>query len=59
MVNGAVLVALHPLDLRFQVGDAAVELGDRHRIQVLPGERGDRIIGLAREILVGIHVAER
>lgn len=55
MVNGAVFVSLDAHDFRFEIGDALVELGHRHRIQVLPGEQRHRIIGAAREILVGIH----
>jgi putative PIG3 family NAD(P)H quinone oxidoreductase len=55
MVNGALTMALYPRDFRFETGDALIELGHRQRIEILPGERGNRIIGLAREILVGIH----
>lgn len=59
MVNGAVLV---PFDARyfcFEIGDALIELRHRHRIEILPGERGNRIIGPARKILVGIHAVNR
>jgi len=59
MVNGAVLVSLDALDFGLEVGDALIELGHRHRVEVLPGEERERIILAAREILVGIHKAER
>ena len=59
MVNGAVLVAFDARDFGLEIGDALVELGDRQRIEILPGERGHRIIGAARKILVGIHVSKR
>ena len=55
MVNGAVLMAPDALDFGFEIGDALVELRHRHRIQVLPGEQPQRIIGATRKILVGIH----
>ena len=59
MVNGTVLVPLHALDFGLEIGDALVQLGHRHRIEILPGEKRNRIIGAAREILVGIHVDKR
>jgi len=59
MINGAIPVLPDTRDFRLEVGDAAIELGDRQRIEILPGERRDRIIGLAREILVRIHGATR
>ena len=59
MVNGAILVAFDALDFGLEISDALVELGDRQRIEILPGERGHRIIGAARKILVGIHVSKR
>jgi len=59
MVNGAVAVTSDALDLGFEIGDTLVELRHRHRIEVLPGKLRHRIIGAAREILVGIHGIER
>jgi predicted Zn-dependent protease len=47
------------LDLGLQIGDALVELRHRHRIEILPGEQRDRIVGAARESLVGIHGGKR
>lgn len=59
MVNGAILVAFDALDFGLEISDALVELGDRQRIEILPGERSQRIVGAARKILVGIHEGER
>ena len=59
MVNGPVLVPLHPRDFRLQVGDSLVELRHRQRIEILAGERGHRIVAFARKILVGIHDDKR
>jgi hypothetical protein len=59
MVNGAVFVAFDALDFGLEIGDALVELGDRQRIEILPGEERHRIVGLARKILVGIHTSKR
>jgi hypothetical protein len=59
MVNGTVLVAFDAHYFGFEIGDALVELRHRHRIEILPGKQRYRIIGAAREILVGIHVEKR
>jgi hypothetical protein len=59
MINGAIPVLPDTRDFHLEIGDAAVELGDRQRIEILSGERRDRIIGLSREILVRIHGATR
>ena len=55
MVNGALLVASDAHYFRLEIGDALVELRHRQRIKILPGKLCDRVIGPAREILVGIH----
>ena len=47
MVNGAAFVAFDALDFGFEIGHALVELGDRQRIEILPGERSQRIVGAA------------
>jgi NADPH:quinone reductase len=45
----------HPLDLRFERLDPGVKLVDRERIEVLPPEQDERIVGLAWEELVQVH----
>ena len=55
MVNGAILVPFNARDFGFEIGNALVEFGHRQWIEILPGEQRNRIIGLARKILVGIH----
>ena len=59
MVNGAVLVAPHAIDFRLEIGNALVELRDRHRIEILPGDQRHRIISAPRKTLVGIHGVKR
>src|SRR5688572_33086051 len=45
----------YPDDLGLEDGDPGLELLDRQRIEVLPGEQGQRIVGLVREELVEVH----
>ena len=53
---------MHPLHVAFDPGNfnferlnPRIKLLDRHRIEVLLGERNERIVGLAREKVVQIH----
>jgi NADPH2:quinone reductase len=55
MVNRSLYLCADPRDLRFQGRDAGVELLDRQRIEILPGQLHQRIVGLAREKLVQVH----
>ena len=48
-------VRFDPGDLRLQCLDPLVELVDRHRVEVLAGERDERVVGLAREQFVEVH----
>ena len=49
----------HPGNLCLQIGDPAVKLRHRQRIEILPAKLRHRIIGATRKILVGIHDPER
>ena len=49
----------HPGNLYLQIGNPAVKLRHRQRIEILPGKLRHRIIGTTRKILLGIHVPER
>lgn len=57
MVNGAFAFLAGPGDLGFQRGDPLLKLLDRQRIEILAGERLQRIIGAARKI-VCVHRRE-
>src|SRR4051812_29417831 len=46
---GALHVRLDAGDLGLQSFDPLVQLVDGHRIEVLPGESDERVVGLARE----------
>ena len=46
-------------DLGPQDLDPLLQFLDRQRIEVLPAERDERIVGLAREEIVGIHERNR
>jgi len=60
MVNGVILVPFHAGDLRLQRGDPRIELGDRHRIEILLRQQGHRITGPGgRRDVIGIHDAKR
>lgn len=55
MVNRGIDLGADPNDLGLQRFDACVELVDRERIQILPSEQGQRVVGLAWEELVQVH----
>lgn len=55
MVNGALHMGAHPSDFSLQRGDARVQLRDRERVQILSGQRVQRIARPTREILFGLH----
>jgi putative PIG3 family NAD(P)H quinone oxidoreductase len=55
MVNRGFDLRAGPDDLRFQRLDPGVELVDRQRVEVLPPEQDQGIVGLAWEELVQVH----
>jgi len=48
-------MGLDALDLLLENLDPLLQLGDRQRPQVLPGNQGQRVLRLAREEVVFIH----
>ena len=48
-------VVFDPGDFNLQRLDPRLQLLDRHRVEVLLGERDERVVGLAREKLFQIH----
>lgn len=58
MVNAAFDSRLHPGDFTFQRLNAQLELFDRHRIEILLDQEGQRITGRAGVKLVQIHGTE-
>ena len=56
---GALHVRLDAFDLGFQEGDALLQLVDRHRVEILLGELGQRVARLAREEVFQIHSRNR
>ena len=59
MPGGGIHVRFDAGDLRLQDFDPLLEFLDRHRVEVLPAERDERVVGLAREEIVGIHGRNR
>lgn len=59
MVNGSLFMLFHARDLGFQRRDPRIELGHRHRIEILARKLGDRIAGLVGRKLVHIHSLKR
>lgn len=55
MVNRGIDPGANPNDLGFERFDSGVKLVDRQRIEVLPAQLGQRIVGLAWEELVQVH----
>jgi putative PIG3 family NAD(P)H quinone oxidoreductase len=55
MVNRGVDLRANPNDFSLERFDAGVELVDRERIEVLPSEQDQRIVGLAWKELVQVH----
>ena len=62
---GGRAVGLGALHVRFDAGDFGLQrldpllqLLDRHRVEVLPGERDQRIVRLAREEVLEVHAGE-
>ena len=55
MVNGAFHFSARAGDFRLQRRDPRLQLGDRERIEVLPGKLGQRVVRAARQQLVCIH----
>lgn len=58
MVNGELNFRLHPGDLALQRGDARFEFRHRERIEVLPDDRIQRIVG-ANAGFIAIHGRNR
>ena len=59
MLGCGVHVRFDAGDLRPQDFDPLLQFLDRQRIEVLPAERDERIVGLAGEEIVGIHGRNR
>ena len=60
MVNGAFGMFARSRDLRFERGDAPVELGDRKRVEILTREQRHRISRAGRwRDVVGVHGSQR
>lgn len=55
MVNGALGMIADAGDLGLERGNARIEFGDRERVEILPGERGERVVGLAGQEIVRVH----
>ena len=58
MVNGIVPSLLRPGDFRPQHVHALIQFGDREWIEILPRQRGQNVIGPARQIFVHVHARE-
>ena len=56
MVNGAILVASGSFNLRLQGGDAVFQFAHGQWPQILFDQAGQRIIALARQIVIQVHV---
>ena len=59
MLGGGVHMRLDARDFSLQRFDSRLQLLDRQRVEVLASERNERIVGLAREEIVGIHGRNR
>ena len=55
MSLGALHVRLDAVDLGLEGLDPLLQFLDRHRVEVLPAERDERVVGLAREEVFEVH----
>lgn len=55
MVNGMVYFRAGANYFAFQQGNTVMQLGDGERIEILPGQQGERIIRLSWKIVVHVH----
>ena len=55
MVNGDCHLDAGTHDLRLERGDPPAKLFHRQRIEILPPEQGERVVGPLRGKIVGFH----
>ncbi len=55
MVNGLVYFRPRANYFAFQQSDTVLQFGDGERVEILPGQQGERIIRLSWKIVIHIH----
>jgi hypothetical protein len=59
MINGGLYLSSHASNLCFQSFDARGEFFDGKRIEILPAERDERVVGAAGQDFIRIHGVQR
>jgi hypothetical protein len=59
MINGGLQLSSGADDLCFQSFDASGQFFNRKRIEILPAERDERVVGAAGQDFIRIHGVQR